>query len=84
MKHTITLVLLLITAGVSAQRITCKGTTKSGQPCKSIMVSKETGYCRSHNPAAKHCPFVKKDGSHCKMVTDGSICRFHNTSNIKK
>lgn len=78
MKQIITIVLLLITAMASAQAIQCKGKTKAGQPCKSIMVSKQTGYCRMHNPAAKHCPFVKKGGKQCGMVTDGSLCRFHN------
>jgi hypothetical protein len=53
----------------------CKGITKAGTPCKSVIVSK-AGYCRIHNPDAKHCPHVVK-GKQCGMITDGSKCRFH-------
>jgi hypothetical protein len=70
---------LLISAAVNAQRITCKGTTKAGQPCQSTIVSKATGYCRAHDPAALRCGFIKPDGQPCKMVVSlkGELCRFH-------
>ncbi len=73
MKAILSIAFVLLYLNVSANN--CKGTTKAGQPCKSTFVAK-TGYCRMHNPNAKHCPHVK-DGKQCGMVTDGSRCRFH-------
>jgi hypothetical protein len=57
----------------------CKGKKKDGTPCQSTIVSKATGYCNAHNPNAKKCVFIKKDGERCKMTVKATetLCRFH-------
>jgi hypothetical protein len=80
MKKVLTAIAVtLVSIAASAQSAHCKGITKTGQPCHSIMVNKATGYCRMHDPAALHCSFIKKDGTQCKMVIKQgeSLCRFH-------
>ena len=72
----ITLILATIITFSANATERCKGTTKSGAPCKSTFVSKD-GYCNGHNPSKKHCPYVKPDKTTCNMKTDGSLCRFH-------
>lgn len=54
----------------------CKGTKANGEKCQGVILMKN-GYCKAHDPNAKHCPKIKKDGKQCKMVTDGTMCRFH-------
>ena len=71
-------ILLLLSATTAhAEPIKCKGTRADNQPCKSTIVSKQTGYCNAHNPSAKHCTFVKKDGQRCRVVVKTELCRFH-------
>jgi hypothetical protein len=72
MKLTIIALLLSLSATATEK---CKGVTKSGKPCQSTFVTKQ-GYCNAHNPSSAHCPYVKPDGTNCKMVSDG-LCRFH-------
>lgn len=57
----------------------CKGVTKKGDPCKSVIVNKE-GYCRLHDPSAKRCPHVSDKGKPCGNITGGKLCRFHQTA----
>jgi hypothetical protein len=56
----------------------CKAIKKDGTRCKSTIVL-ASGYCRAHDPNAKHCAFIKKDKTQCKMVVkdDEKFCRFH-------
>ena len=80
MKHLL-LLLTVITLSISsyAQRTPCKGTTKAGKPCKSIIVDSKTGYCNAHNPNRVHCSGKTKAGKPCMMVVgkDSSTCRLH-------
>ena len=66
--------MLLILAIVFSLGGGCKGTTKTGQPCKSTFVSE--GYCKAHNPSTKRCGFIKADKKPCMMPSDG-LCRVH-------
>jgi hypothetical protein len=70
--------IVLVTAAAQAQRPTCKGTTKAGQPCKSTIVLK-SGYCRSHDPNQPKCAFIKADKTRCKIAVNkaGELCHVH-------
>jgi hypothetical protein len=80
MKHLL-LLLTVITLSISsyAKPTPCKGTTKAGVACKSIIVDSKTGYCNAHNPNRVHCSGKTKAGKACMMtVSKGSTtCRLH-------
>jgi hypothetical protein len=78
MKKALLITALLFSITLTAQEKKCKGTTKAGQPCKSIMVSK-SGYCRAHDPNAIHCAGTTASGKPCGMIvkSKGEKCRIH-------
>jgi hypothetical protein len=79
MKHLL-LLLTIITLSISSYASTpCKGTTKTGKPCKSIIVDSKTGYCNAHNPNRVHCSGKTKAGKNCMMVVlkGSTVCRLH-------
>lgn len=79
MKHLL-LLLTICTLSISSYAGTpCKGTTKAGKPCKSIIVDSKTGYCNAHNPNRVHCSAKTKAGNQCKMTVgkDSTVCRIH-------
>lgn len=71
------LIILLPLFSLAGEPVHCKGVTKAGQPCKSIMVNKTTGYCRAHDPNAHRCGAPTTSGKPCQMVTKEGLCRFH-------
>jgi hypothetical protein len=74
------LLMSLSLASFAQDKPACKGTTKKGQPCKSVIVSKKTGYCNSHNPNAVKCSSLTSSKKPCGMTVKaaGLKCRFHN------
>lgn len=78
MKKLLFISALALSIGAMAQNKPCKGTTKAGNPCKSVMVSK-TGFCRSHDPNAIKCAAINASGKPCGMTVkvNGEKCRFH-------
>jgi RNA polymerase subunit RPABC4/transcription elongation factor Spt4 len=79
MKHLL-LLLTIITLSISSYASTpCKGTTKAGVACKSIIVDSKTGYCNAHNPNRVHCSGKTKAGKNCMMVVlkGSTVCRLH-------
>jgi len=79
MKKSIVLLAFSVLSLASVAAIVpCKGKTKAGQPCKSVMVSKATGYCHSHSPNSVKCGAATAKGG-CAMIVkvSGSKCRFH-------
>lgn len=81
MKKILVIIMLLAAGAVSAQeRPTCKGKTKSGNACKSVIVSKKTGYCNAHDPNREKCSAKNSTGKPCGMVPlkNSDKCRFHN------
>jgi len=56
----------------------CKGVTKKGEPCKSV-IGLKNGYCRVHDPATPRCGAKTAAGKPCRMPVDklGDRCRFH-------
>lgn len=79
MKKLLFGLMLLATVSANAQTVPCKGKTKSGVACKSVIVSKETGYCNAHNPNRVKCTGKTTSGKPCQMVVlkDQTVCRFH-------
>ena len=80
MKKLLFGLMLLVTVSANAQTTPqCKGKTKSGVACKSVIVSKETGYCNAHNPNRVKCTGKTTSGKPCQMVVlkDQKVCRFH-------
>lgn len=71
------LIIMLPLFALAGEPVKCKGTTKAGAPCKSIMVNKATGYCRAHDPSAHRCGAPTSTGKPCQMVTKEGLCRFH-------
>lgn len=59
--------------------IKCKGTTKKGEPCKSTIVSKKTGFCNAHDPAKSHCKAKNSKGEQCGVAPEKNTeyCRHH-------
>jgi hypothetical protein len=78
MKKAIFALALLLSMSAIAGNPPCKGTTKSGQPCRSTIVSKE-GYCGHHNPNGNKCGAATSKGQPCKVLVKeaGQKCRFH-------
>lgn len=80
MFKTIMISVLMLVASVSyAQTTPCKGKTKSGAACKSVIVSKSTGFCNAHNPNRTKCAGKTTAGKPCQMVClkDTNVCRMH-------
>ena len=79
MKQLIIAVCLLLSTASIAQPPHCKGITKAGNPCKSTIVKKSTGYCNAHDPSRAKCGGTTKAGKPCgQMPMKGqSYCRFH-------
>lgn len=79
MKQILLALILLVTVSGFAQTTPCKGKSKSGKPCRSVIVSKETGYCNAHNPNRVKCTGKTTTGKPCQMVClkDQTVCRFH-------
>lgn len=79
MRKIITAVLLLVAVSSYAQTTPCKGKTKSGKACSSVIVSKQTGYCNAHNPNRVKCTGKTTSGKPCQMVVlkESNVCRFH-------
>ena len=73
------LAVLLSMYANAGEKITCKGTTKSGKHCKSAIVSKETYYCNAHNPKRVHCIGKTVKGKPCGMIVlkGSNHCRLH-------
>jgi hypothetical protein len=71
------IMILSIVLSITLSITPCKGVTKSGEPCKSTFVNKETGYCRIHDPNAHRCGEMTKAGKPCQMVTKEGACRNH-------
>ena len=63
MKKFFFIAALFLSVSATAQP-PCKGTTKAGQPCKSIIVNKESGYCNAHNPNRAKCERAYLIGTH--------------------
>lgn len=63
----------------SQTKTPCKGKTKAGAACKSVMVNKATGYCFSHDPITAKCGTLTTSGKPCQVPVKvkGSKCRFH-------
>lgn len=81
-KQILLALMLLVTVSGFAQTSTpnmCKGKTKVGTPCRSVIVSKETGYCNAHNPSRVKCKGKTTSGKPCQMVClkDQAVCRLH-------
>lgn len=78
MKHLILLSSFLLIAALSFGQTRCKGIKADGTQCKMTKVN-AAGYCRFHDPNARHCSFIKKNGERCKMVIkEGeTYCSFH-------
>lgn len=81
MKTTL-LFFALICASVTYGKdpVQCKGKTKTDQPCRSIIVNKETGYCNAHNPNRAKCEAKNSKGGQCGMppLKGEHLCRVHN------
>ena len=79
MKKFFFIAALFLSVSATAQP-PCKGTTKAGQPCKSIIISKETGYCNAHNPNRAKCESRNAKGGQCGMppLKGQHFCRMHN------
>jgi hypothetical protein len=82
MKQLALIICTLLTVtmyGQTDQPLTCKGTTKSGKPCTSVIVSKKTGFCNAHNPNRPKCSAKNVKGEPCGMVPlkDTNLCRMH-------
>jgi hypothetical protein len=79
MKNLFFIAALFVSLYATAQP-PCKGTTKAGQPCKSIIVNKETGYCNAHNPNRLKCEAKNSKGEQCGMppIKGEHLCRVHN------
>lgn len=79
-------ILLLLVALSLNNQTPCKGTTKTGKPCQSVIVSKETGYCNAHDPNREKCHSLNAQGKPCGMIPlkDGQFCRVHNLKPVKK
>lgn len=80
-KSVIIAVLMLVASVSLAQTTPCKGKTKSGAPCKSVIVDKKIGFCNAHNPNRVKCTGKTSTGKPCQMVClkDKSVCRIHVT-----
>ena len=80
-QHLLLVLMLLVTAGFAQTTPNvCKGKTKGeGKPCRSVIVSKETGYCNAHNPNRVKCSGKTTSGKPCQMVClkNQAVCRFH-------
>jgi len=79
MKKFFFIAALFLSISATAQPL-CKGTTKAGQPCKSIIVNKESGYCNAHNPNRAKCESKNAKGGQCGMppLKGQHYCRMHN------
>jgi len=74
------LILSVVFISLSALANTpCKGVTKAGKPCKSVIVDAKTGYCNAHNPNKVHCTGKTANGKPCNMsvMKGATACRFH-------
>jgi len=78
-KNILLALMLLVTVSGFAQTAPCKGKTKSGTTCKSVIVDKKTGYCNAHNPNRVKCTGKTTSGKPCQIVClkDKTVCRFH-------
>ena len=78
MKNLLFIAALFLSVTATAQP-PCKGTTKAGQPCKSIIVNKESGYCNAHNPSRAKCESKNAKGGQCGMppLKGQHYCRMH-------
>lgn len=74
-----TLLTVAVVYAQDKQPLKCKGTTKSGKACTSVIVSKKTGFCNAHNPDRAKCSAKNVKGEACGMVPlkDSSVCRIH-------
>jgi hypothetical protein len=72
-------VLSTVLSAVAGDPIKCKGTTKKGEPCKSTIVSKKTGYCNAHDPNKPHCKAKNSKGEPCGVAPEknAEYCRHH-------
>lgn len=73
-------IMCFLSLTVNAQdRLTCKGTSKSGSACKSTIVSKKTGYCNAHDPNRPHCAGKNAKGQPCGVMPakNSKYCRHH-------
>jgi hypothetical protein len=70
------ILLAVFIAGSSFQDETpkCKGIKKDGTACRSVIVSKKTGYCNAHDPNKPKCA---KETCRMKVKEKGQYCRFH-------
>lgn len=69
---------MLTTLIASGQESKCKGTTKKGEPCHSVIGIKD-GYCEAHNPNVIRCGANTSQKKPCrnKVAKVGDKCRFH-------
>lgn len=80
MKQLALIICTLLTVVVYGQtELRCKGVTKSGKPCTSVIVNKKTGFCNAHNPNRPKCSAKNVKGEPCGMLPiKGTIlCRMH-------
>lgn len=82
MKQYLLVLMLFLGYVASAQdnpKLQCKAVTKSGKPCKSVIVSKKLGYCNAHNPDRPHCKAKNSKKEPCGMMPlkNAEYCRHH-------
>lgn len=72
-------VLSVVFSAVAGDPIKCKGTTKKGEPCRSTIVSKKTGFCNAHDPNREHCKAKNSKGQACGVAPNkgSEYCRHH-------
>lgn len=74
------LILSVVFISLSALANTpCKGVTKAGKPCASVIVDSKTGYCNAHNPNRVKCTGITTAGKPCNMIVmkESKTCRIH-------
>jgi hypothetical protein len=81
MKKLVLFFMILFSAfsSMAGDPIKCKGTTKKGEPCKSTIVSKATGFCNAHDPNKPHCKAKNSKGEQCGVAPEknAEYCRHH-------
>ncbi len=77
MKKITLITAMLLVAGIAGAQGICHAKTLKGQQCTRKAI--ENGYCKQHNPSAKHCTGITKTGQQChNLPSKGStFCHIH-------